>query len=83
MTLKENLKIIIDKGTGEVLDDCVIDRLVKRILDFKDEWNLIVKQQNFHITIGNVDSFNENDYYNITIPRRKQQEELKKKSSTK
>lgn len=78
MTLKENLRIIIDKGTGGVLDDCYIDRLVKKILAFKDEWNLVVKQQNFHIQIGNVDSLDERTIYKVTVHRAKEPEKLEK-----
>ena len=69
MTLKENLEIIINQETKKMLDSLVVNKLIKRILTFKDEWNLVVKQQDFHITIGNVDYLDEKSYYVVTIPR--------------
>lgn len=51
MNLKETLKTIIDKGTGEVIDDCVLDRIVKKILKFKDEWNTVVEEHIYEFNI--------------------------------
>ncbi len=74
MTLKENLQIIIEKETKNILSGFVVSGLVKKILSFRDEWNLVVKQQNFHIEIGDVDCLNEKDCYRITVPRYKKPE---------